>query len=72
MKMKIDSKWLSTVYIPARVRQFTKAAKLSGKRSFAEYRHGSVADLHTERNVVEQWVEMCNERETKQVAYEIA
>ena len=29
--------WMEDVYIPVRVRQFTKAAKLVGSSSFVEY-----------------------------------
>ena len=37
MKMKIYSQWMEDVYIPVRVGQLTKAAKLMGKKSFASY-----------------------------------
>ena len=37
MKVQIYSQWMEDVYIPVRVRQFTKAAKLVGSSSFVEY-----------------------------------
>ena len=37
MKMKIYSQWMEDVYVPVRVGQLTKAAKLMGKKSFASY-----------------------------------
>ena len=37
MKMKIYSQWMEDVYIPVRVGQLTKAAKLLGKKSFVSY-----------------------------------
>lgn len=37
MKVQIYSQWMEDVYIPVRVRQFTKAAKLVRSSSFVEY-----------------------------------
>ena len=37
MKTRIYSQWMEDVYIPVRVKQFTKAAKLSGHSGFKSY-----------------------------------
>ena len=37
MKVQIYSQWMEDVYIPVRVKQFTKAAKLVGSSSFVDY-----------------------------------
>ena len=39
MKVQIYSQWMEDVYIPVRVKQFTKAAKLAGKANFMQYYH---------------------------------
>ncbi len=57
MKVQIYSQWMEDVYIPVRVKQFTKAAKLVGSSSFVEY----AAD-HDMLSVVARGVE-CSERE---------
>ena len=49
MKVRIYSQWMEEVYIPVRVRQFTKAARLTGQNTFAEYAkcaaRGGMVDL---------------------------
>ena len=57
VKVQIYSQWMEEVYVPVRVRQFAKAAKLMGK-SFAEYAAVSdvKADASDERQLVESWI----------------
>ena len=57
MKVQIYSQWMEEVYVPVRVRQFAKAAKLMGK-SFEEYAAASdvKADEADERQLVESWI----------------
>ena len=57
MKVQIYSQWMEEVYVPARVRQFGKAAKLMGK-SFAEYAAGyDIEDKQAdEHELVEKWL----------------
>ncbi len=68
MKMKIDSQWMENVYIPVRVGQLTKAAKLAGKKNFASYADDTV-DLRTptrkvdERQAVADWLDSREKRE---------
>lgn len=54
MKMQVYSQWMEDVYVPVRVKQFTKAAKLMGKHNFSEY-----ADLgmQTEHQAVAAWLD---------------
>ncbi len=57
VKVQIYSQWMEEVYVPVRVRQFAKAAKLMGK-SFEEYAAASdvKADEADERQLVESWI----------------
>ena len=57
LKVQIYSQWMEEVYVPVRVRQFAKAAKLMGK-SFEEYAAASdvKADEADERQLVETWI----------------
>ncbi|WP_432646351.1 hypothetical protein [Mitsuokella sp.] len=57
MKIQIYSQWMEEVYVPVRVRQFGKAAKLMGK-SFAEYAAGSDVKVKEadEHELVEKWL----------------
>ena len=57
MKVQIYSQWMEDVYIPVRVKQFTKAAKLVGSSSFVDY----AAD-HDMMSVVARGEE-CSERQ---------
>lgn len=65
MKVAIDSQWNEAAFIPARIKQFTKAARLLGSSSFAAYyfsRTGSglvdeSTDHALERRVVGQWIQ---------------
>ena len=65
MKVQIYSQWMEDVYIPVRVKQFTKAAKLAGKANFMQYYHqfvqdhtvsGEIVSLDAERQAVTSWV----------------
>ena len=76
MKVRIFSQWMEEVYIPVRVRQFTKAAKLSGYGAFAKYAaRGVVVDLprrgkrSAECKAVASWL---NSRDTENVARNVA
>ena len=53
MKVQIYSQWMEDVYIPVRVKQFTKAAKLFGHSGFKSY--ADSFDL-SEREAVEEWL----------------
>lgn len=53
MKVQIYSQWMEDVYIPVRVKQFTKAAKLSGHSSFRDY---ASSDEFCEREAVAEWL----------------
>nr|WP_317429821.1 hypothetical protein [uncultured Mitsuokella sp.] len=55
MKVQIYSQWMEEVYVPVRVKQFGKAAKLMGK-SFAEYATGSEASAKDEHELVQAWL----------------
>ena len=64
MKVQICSQWMEEVFIPVRVKQFTKAAKLMGHRDFKAYADGQdMADLvqmgrkSAERQVVAEWLD---------------
>ncbi len=64
MKVQICSQWMEEVFIPVRVKQFTKAAKLMGHRDFKAYAGGQdMADLvqmgrkSAERQVVAEWLD---------------
>ena len=76
MKVQIYSQWMEDVYIPVRVKQFTKAAKLMGHDGFKAYAEGhDVVDLHhadrksDERQVVAEWLD---NRENDNVATGVA
>ena len=69
MKVQIYSQWMEDVYIPARIKQFTKAAKLCKCQSFVEYANGremvdlnSVNSKSAERKVVAEWLDNHNGR----------
>ena len=64
MKVQIYSQWMEDVFIPARVKQFTKAAKLLGCQSFAAYA-GEGSD---ERSAVGQWLDRAGEQAAEIVA----
>ncbi|SDP67524.1 hypothetical protein [Selenomonas ruminantium] len=64
MKVQICSQWMEEVFIPVRVKQFTKAAKLMGHRDFKAYAGGQdMVDLvqmgrkSAERQVVAEWLD---------------
>ena len=69
MKIQIYSQWMEDVFIPARVKQFTKAAKLTGCRSFVAYAgeagHDNCID---ERSAVGQWLDRVGEQVAESVA----
>ncbi|MBQ1875369.1 MAG: hypothetical protein II145_01465 [Selenomonas sp.] len=73
MKMKIYSQWMEDVYIPVRVGQLTKAAKLLGKKSFVSYADATVGlsaqtGKECERQAVAAWLDSRAEQKTaKQV-----
>ena len=76
MKVQIYSQWMEDVYIPVRVKQFTKAAKLMGHDGFKAYAEShDVVDLHhadrksDERQVVAEWLD---NRENDNVATSVA
>ena len=76
MKVQIYSQWMEDVYIPVRVKQFTKAAKLMGHDGFKAYAEShDVVDLHhadrksDERQVVAEWLD---NRENDNVATGVA
>lgn len=57
VKVQIYSQWMEEVYVPVRVRQFAKAAKLMGK-SFEQYAAADdvKADKADEHELVESWL----------------
>ena len=64
MKVQIWSQWMEEVFIPVRVKQFTRAAKLMGLQSFQAYAGGQdTVDLvqmdrkSMERQVVAEWLD---------------
>ena len=64
MKVQICSQWMEEVFIPVRVKQFTKAAKLMGHSDFKAYVGGQdMVDLvqmgrkSAERQVVAEWLD---------------
>ena len=64
MKVQICSQWMEEVFIPVRVKQFTKAAKLLGHSDFKEYAGGNDMDdlvqmgrKSAERQVVADWLD---------------
>ena len=69
MRIQIYSQWMEDVFIPARVKQFTKAAKLSGCRNFTAYaaEAGHEASL-SERAAVGRWLDRSYEQVEESVA----
>ena len=64
MKVQICSQWMEEVFIPVRVKQFTKAAKLLGHSDFKAYAGGNDMDdliqmgrKSVERQVVAEWLD---------------
>ena len=64
MKVQVFSQWMEEVFIPVRVKQFTKAAKLLGHSDFKEYAGGNDMDdlvqmgrKSAERQVVADWLD---------------
>lgn len=63
MKVQVYSQWREDAYIPARVKQFTKAAKLMGHSNFQEYADQDVAGRtladrkSVEHQAVAQWLD---------------
>ena len=76
MKVQIYSQWMECVYIPVRVKQITKAAKLMGKKDFQAYAMSQdMVDLSRkdrksdERQVVADWLDSrVNDSVTESVA----
>lgn len=60
MKMRIYSQWMEDVYIPVRVKQFSRAAGLLGKSSFASYMTESdflLNGFDSDREAVAEWLD---------------
>lgn len=63
MKVQVYSQWREDAFVPARVRQFTKAARLMGHSSFREYADQDVAGRNpadrksAEYQAVAQWLD---------------
>ncbi len=57
MKVRIYSQWMEDVYVPVRVKQFTKAARLMGKSSFAAHVDVTGMAKSSERQAVADWLE---------------
>ena len=55
MKQKIYSQWQSGILIPARIHQFSRAAKLCGSKSFKEY--AGIIAARSERAAVGEWLD---------------
>lgn len=55
MKMEIDSQWQSGIAVHARVRQFTKAAKLAGYQDFRTY--AGLEAIPNESMAVDEWLD---------------
>lgn len=69
MKIQIYSQWMEDVFIPARVKQFTKAAKLMGCQSFVAYASDACHDKCVdERAAVGQWLDRACEQVAESVA----
>lgn len=69
MKIQIYSQWMEDVFIPARVKQFTKAAKLMGCQSFVVYASNAGHDKCVdERAAVGQWLDRACEQVAESVA----
>lgn len=57
MKVQIYSQWNNECFIHARVKQFTKAAKLMGKATFTEYAATQGAPVEiSDRQAVANWI----------------
>ncbi|MGO5130358.1 hypothetical protein [Mitsuokella jalaludinii] len=59
MKVQIYSHWCEDVFVPARVKQFSKAARLMGCTGFQEYaqQHDlKEAEVLDERELVGRWL----------------
>ena len=60
MKVQIYSQWCEDVFVPARVKQFSKAARLMGCTGFQEYaqQHDlTEAEVLDERELVGRWLD---------------
>ena len=64
MKVQVYSQWMEDVYIPVRVKQFTKAARLVGHNSFVEYAAerdavglAMTVSKATEREAIVEWLD---------------
>jgi len=55
MKLQIFSQWQGGIYIPSRVRQFTKAARLCGRNNFREY--SGIISASSERAAIGEWID---------------
>ena len=55
---------MEDVFIPARVKQFSRAAKLMGCQSFAAY----AGESSDERSAVGQWLDRAGEQAAESVA----
>lgn len=58
MKVQVYSQWMEEVYVPVRVKQLTKAAKLMGCQGFGAYK-GEAQDKathETERLAASKWL----------------
>ena len=64
MKMQIYSQWMEDVFIPARVKQFSREAKQMGCQSFAAY----AGESSDERSAVGQWLDKACEQVAESVA----
>jgi len=64
MKIQIYSQWMEDVFIPARVKQFSRAANLMGCQSFAAY----AGESSDERSAVGQWLDRAGEQAAESVA----
>ncbi len=73
MKMKIYSQWMEDVYVPVRVGQLTKAAKLMGKKSFASYADvtddlSALTRKENERQAAAAWLDSRVDRKADKLA----
>ena len=60
MKVQIFSQWNEEVFVPARVKQFSKAARLvgcAGFQDYAEQHDMKAADVLDERELVSRWLD---------------
>lgn len=56
MKIQIYSQWNKEAYAHARVKQFSKAAKLLGESDFCSYAVKRGAEADSNREAVASWV----------------